>query len=104
MDKKLEKYLKPNLKEARMRKSDIEYKEFILDENIKVWVKERNIESKHMVVRLMKLIQNSRWYFRKDRFTLAEDEVDADLILLNTCAIRETLKIEFGAIRQIKNL
>lgn len=105
MDKKLEKYLKPNLKEARMRKSDIEYKKFILDEKykslgegkkyrIQTYGCQANEADSEIVAGILEKIG----------FTLAEDEVDADLILLNTCAIRENAENRiWGELGRLKN-
>lgn len=86
----IEKYFKPNLKDARMRKSGIEYKKFVLDEEYKLlgagkkyriqtYGCQANEADSEIIAGILEEIG----------FVESLNESDADLIILNTCAIRE---------------
>lgn len=86
----IEKYFKPNLKDARMRKSEIEYKKFILKEEykslgdgkkyrIQTYGCQANEADSEIIAGILEEIG----------FIESDGESDADLIILNTCAIRE---------------
>ena len=86
----IEKYFKPNLKDARMRKEAILHEEFNLDEaflgigaglkyRIQTYGCQGNEADSEMMAGL----------FEKMGYEVALDESDADIILINTCAIRE---------------
>ncbi len=86
----VEKYFKPNLKDARMRRKDVDYLEFDFEEEyigigygrkyrIQTYGCQGNEADSEILAGL----------FEKMGYEEAMDEKDADIILLNTCAIRE---------------
>ncbi|MFA5720298.1 MAG: tRNA (N6-isopentenyl adenosine(37)-C2)-methylthiotransferase MiaB [Acholeplasmataceae bacterium] len=86
----IEKYFKPNLKDARMRKEAILHEEFTLDEaflgigeGLKYRIQTYGCQGNEADSEMMAGI------FKKMAYTEASDESDADIILINTCAIRE---------------
>jgi len=86
----IEKYFKPNLKDARMRKNDAQYKKFVLSKEYKMLG-----EGKKYRIQTYGCQGNeadseiAAGILEEIGFVKAESENDADLILLNTCAIRE---------------
>lgn len=86
----IEKYFKPNLKDARMRKEAIRQEAFHLDEaflgigeGLKYRIQTYGCQGNEADSEMMAGI------FEKMAYEEAVDESDADIILINTCAIRE---------------
>lgn len=103
----IEKYFKPSLKDARMRKKDIDYESFDLKEEyqligkgkkyrIQTYGCQGNEADSEIIAGI----------FKKMGYEKAEDENDADVILLNTCAIRQNAEDrvwgEIGRLKQYK--
>lgn len=86
----IEKYFKPNLKDARMRKKDALYKEFSLDKEYKLLGQGKKYRIQTYGCQANEADSEIiSGILEKIGYEKANSEQDADLILLNTCAIRE---------------
>lgn len=105
-DYDLDKYFKPSLKDARARKADAEYKEFVLGVEYKLLG-----EGKKYKIQTYGCQGNeadseiTAGILEEIGYTKALTEEDADLILLNTCAIRENAENRiWGELGRLKSL
>jgi tRNA-2-methylthio-N6-dimethylallyladenosine synthase len=104
----IDKYFKPNLKQARKRsKADVEYKDFQLDERL------QNLGiGKYYKIQTYGCQGNEAdgetmaGILRDMGYSPTEDEAMADVILINTCAIRENAENriwgEMGRLKPLK--
>ncbi len=109
MNKKIdiEKYFKPNLKEARKRKGDADYLEFELENEFEgighgktYRIQTYGCQGNEADSEIMAGI------FEKMGYKQADEESNSDVILLNTCAIRENAEDriwgELGRLKSFK--
>ena len=104
----IDKYFKPNLKQARKRtKADIEHKDYQLDERLQKLglgkfykIQTYGCQGNEADGETMAGILNQMGY------QPTEDESQADIILINTCAIRENAENriwgELGRLKKLK--
>ncbi len=102
----LEKYFKPDLKQARMRRKDVNYLTFELEDEflgighgknyrIQTYGCQGNEADSEIMAGL----------FEKMGYQEAQGETDADIILLNTCAVRESAENRiWGELGRLKSL
>lgn len=98
-------YKTPNLKSARMRKGEILHEKFTLDEeffnigkNLKYRIQTYGCQGNEADSEMISGI------FEAMGFTKSIDENDADIILLNTCAVRENAENRiWGEIGRLKS-
>ncbi len=102
----LEKYFKPDLKQARMRRKDVNYLTFELEDEflgighgknyrIQTYGCQGNEADSEIMAGL----------FEKMGYQEAQSETDADIILLNTCAVRESAENRiWGELGRLKSL
>ncbi len=103
----VEKYFKPNLKDARMRKKDIDYESFSFEEEYQLIGKDKKYRIQTYGCQGNEADSEIiAGIFKKMGYEKAIDENDADVILLNTCAIRENAEDrvwgELGRLKQYK--
>lgn len=86
----IEKYFKPSLKDARMRRKEVDYKEFVLGTDLRLIGKGKKYriqtygcQGNEADSEIIAGILEAMGYEK------SLSEKDADIILLNTCAIRE---------------
>lgn len=103
----IEKYFMPSLKDARMRRKEADYKEFILEPDLKLIGKGKKYriqtygcQGNEADSEIIAGILESMGYEE------SLDESDADIILLNTCAIRKNAEDriwgELGRLKSFK--
>ena len=98
--------LKPNLLEAKKRKGNIETEIYKFDESLKDLGKNKKYFIKTYGCQMNEHdSENIKAILESMSFTETLDMMDADVILLNTCAIRENAHNKvFGYIGRVKHL
>ena len=102
MEKDYGKYFAPSLKEARKRiKKEIEKIKFSFPEHLRQFGKDKKYLIKTFGCQANEAdSEKMAGILHRLGFTEADNESEADLILLNTCAIRETAETELSGTRQ----